>query len=67
MHINTHTIISLFTGAVVVNVPTPMDAIFSTSMILGATIFIIKGIIGALISAGINKFVDYIKNKNKSN
>lgn len=67
MHINTHTIISLFTGAVVVNVPTPIDAIFSTSMILGAAIFITKGIIGALISVGINKYVDYKKSKNKSN
>jgi hypothetical protein len=67
MHINTHTIISLFTGAVVVNVPTPMDAIFSTDMIIGATIFISKGIIGALISVGINKYVDYKKNKNTSN
>ncbi len=64
MHISSHTFISLCTGAVVVNVPTPIDAIFCTDMILGAVIFISKGVIGALISVGINKYVDYKKKQN---
>ena len=62
MHTN-HSFIAFVTGAVTVNVPTPMDNVFSTHTMADLIIFCAKGIIGAVISVGINKLVDYRKRK----
>ena len=63
MHTPSHTIISLCTGAIVVNVPTPIDAMFTPHMIGELIIFGLKAITGAVISIGINRYVDYLKKK----
>ena len=66
MHTNAHTIISFFTGAIAVNISTPMDGMFTPNMIGDLIIFGIKTISAAAISVGINKWVDYRKSKNKT-
>lgn len=64
MHYNSHSLIVLITGAVSVNVPTPIDTMFTTHAIACGIIFCAKGVIGAGISIVINQAVDYYK-KNK--
>lgn len=63
MHYNSHSLIAFITGAVSVNVPTPIDAMLSYDAITGLVIFCAKGVIGAGISIGINQAVDYYKKK----
>lgn len=65
MQTNPHTIISCFTGAIAVNISTPLDPIFTPNMIGDLVIFGIKALSGAVISILINKYVDYRKTKNK--
>lgn len=63
MHYNSHSLIALITGAVSVNVPTPIDAMFTYSALTGLIIFCAKGVIAGGISIGINQAFDYLKKK----
>jgi len=61
MH-NSHNLIALITGAVSVNIYTPIDAMFTSHVMLCVIVFCAKGIIGAGISIGINRLYDAWKN-----
>jgi xanthine/uracil permease len=63
-----HSLIAFFTGAVVVNVPTEIDSMFTPHMIGDVILFLVKTLGAGLISVGINKYVDWKKkNKNTEN
>ena len=66
MQTNPHTIISSFTGAIAVNIATPLDPMFTANMIGDLIMFGFKALSGAVISILINKYVDYRKSKNKT-
>ena len=58
-----HSLIAFSTGAVVVNVPTQMDSMFTPHMIGDVILFLLKTLGAGVISVGINKYVDWKKNK----
>ena len=59
-----HSLIAFSTGAVVVNVPTQIDTMFTQHMIGDIIVFLIKTLGAGIISVGINKYIDWRK-KNK--